>query len=97
MLVCGLGVIPTVDEVHNLKICGHVVRVVLRHAPLKTGVIFLIEVLQLFVKGSKLFPHCFCLFSSEVGSEIDDVSTVSPERIRRGIRVLEPIQRPTQF
>ena len=79
MLVCRLGVIPTIDKVRSLKIHGHVVGIVLRHAPLETGVIFLIRVLQFFIKRAKPFPQNFCLFSGEVATEIDDISTDSPE------------------
>ena len=79
MRVFRLGVIPTIDEVRNLKICGHVVGIVLRHAALKTGVIFLIRVLQFFIKRAEPLPQNLCLFGGEVAAEIDDVSTSPPE------------------
>lgn len=79
MRVFRLGVIPTIDEVRDLKIRGHVVGIVLRHAPLKTGVIFLIRVLQFFIKRAESLPQDCRLFDGEVAAEIDDVSTGPPE------------------
>ena len=79
MLDNKLGVIPTSDKIRYFKIRGHVVGIVLRHAPLKTGVVFLISILQFFIKCVKPFPQGFCLFKGEVAAKIGDVSTVAPE------------------